>query len=70
MPIPHHSPHTESHTMGPDPLQRLSLAVKELNRLINRAKHLGELAEQPIPHQESSKSSLDNPGKHNLQIKK
>lgn len=62
MPIPHHTPDTESPRIAPDPLQRLSLAVKELNRLINRAKHLGELAEQPLPQQESSKASLQNPG--------
>ncbi|MGD9850643.1 MAG: hypothetical protein AB7T38_05205 [Nitrospirales bacterium] len=62
MPIPHHTPDTESPTIASDPLQRLSLAVKELNRLINRAKHLGELAEQPLPQQESPKASLQNPG--------
>ncbi|MDR4495131.1 MAG: hypothetical protein AB7P17_09840 [Nitrospirales bacterium] len=61
MPIPHHTPDLESPIMEPDPLQRLSLAVKELNRLIHRAKHLGALAEQPLPHQESSKASLQDP---------
>ena len=61
MQIPSHPPDTESHMIRPDPLQRLSLAVKELNRLINRAKHLGELAEQPLPQQEHSKSILHNP---------
>lgn len=62
MPIPHHSPDTESPTMGPDPLQRLSQAVKELNRLINRAKHLGELAKQPLLQQENSKATVPPPG--------
>lgn len=45
---PLHS-NVEPRAITADPLKRLSLAVKELNRLINRAKHLGELAKQPFP---------------------
>lgn len=62
MPTPHHSLHTESRTMGADPLQRLSQAVKELNRLINRAKHLGELAEQPLFQQEDPMAPMPPSG--------
>ena len=62
MPIPHHSPDPESHTMGPAHLQRLSQAVKELNRLINRAKHLGELAQQPLPQKDSLKATVPSSG--------
>ncbi len=32
-----------------DPFQRLSLAVHELDNLINRANQLGHFSEQPFP---------------------
>lgn len=54
MPILPPPSHTESSSRGLDPLQRLSKAVKELNRLISRAKHLGGLTEQPISDPEVS----------------
>jgi len=39
-----HSP-TNKH----DPIKRLSLAVRELDKLINRANQLASLSEQPFP---------------------
>lgn len=60
---------TEPQTIGPDPLKRLSLAVKELNRLINRAKHLGELAEQPLPQPPHLQSS-DTPSTGAISVPK
>jgi hypothetical protein len=40
---------TRSKEVGPDPFQRLSLAVSELDKLINRANQLAHLSEQPFP---------------------
>ncbi|MCB9710130.1 MAG: hypothetical protein R3B83_13295 [Nitrospirales bacterium] len=61
MPILPPPSHTESSSRGLDPLQRLSKAVKELNRLISRAKHLGGLTEQPISDPEVSSEPSQNP---------
>ncbi len=40
---------TSSKKVGQDPFKRLSLAVRELDKLINRANQLGHLSEQPFP---------------------
>ena len=40
---------TPSKKVGQDPFQRLSLAVSELDKLINRANQLAHLSEQPFP---------------------
>lgn len=37
-----------------DPFQRLSLAVHELDKLINRANQLGHFSEQPFPPDQST----------------
>ena len=60
----------EPHAITVDPLNRLSLAVKELNRLINRAKHLGELAKQPFPQPPDSQPSEQHPIASNVTQKK
>ena len=36
-------------TITPDPIKRISLAVRELDKLIDRAKQLASLSEQPFP---------------------
>ncbi len=41
-------PGKHSPTIKPDPIQRLSLAVLELDKLINRANQLASLSEQPF----------------------
>jgi hypothetical protein len=38
-----------SKKVGQDPFHRLSLAVRELDKLINRANQLGHFSEQPFP---------------------
>jgi len=40
---------TPSKKVGKDPFTRLSLAVRELDKLINRANQLAHLSEQPLP---------------------
>ncbi len=40
---------TSSKKVRQDPFQRLSLAVSELDKLINRANQLAHLSEQPFP---------------------
>jgi len=40
-------PHNPSPTIKHDPIKRLSLAVGELDKLINRANQLASLSEQP-----------------------
>lgn len=40
---------TPSEKVGEDPIKRLSLAVRELDKLINRANQLAHLSEQPWP---------------------
>ena len=42
-------PRNQSPTNKHDPIKRLSLAVRELDKLINRANHLASLSEQPFP---------------------
>ena len=42
--------HAPSKKASPNPSKRLSLAVKELDKLINRAKQLAHLSEQPFPN--------------------
>lgn len=39
-----------------DPLTRLSLAVRELDKLINRANQLAHLSEQTLPMDQSTQS--------------
>ena len=41
-------PSKHSPTIKPDPIKRLSLAVRELDKLINRANQLASLSEQPF----------------------
>ena len=41
-------PHNPSPTIKHDPIKRLSLAVRELDKLINRANQLASLSEQPF----------------------
>ena len=40
---------TPSEKAGEDPIKRLSLAVRELDKLINRANQLAHLSEQSLP---------------------
>ena len=49
-----HQPATDQQ----DPLTRLSLAVKELDKLINRANQLASLSEQLPPINQTEKSLL------------
>ncbi len=42
-------PGNQSPTIKRDPIKRLSLAVRELDKLINRANQLASLSEQPFP---------------------
>jgi hypothetical protein len=39
-----------------DPMKRLSLAVRELDKLINRANQLAQLSEQPYPPAQPTRS--------------
>jgi len=41
-------PSNHSSTITHDPIKRLSLAVRELDKLINRANQLASLSEQPF----------------------
>ena len=41
-------PHKPSPAIQHDPIKRLSLAVRELDKLINRANQLANLSEQPF----------------------
>ena len=43
------SPNPSFKKVGEDPLIRLTLAVRELDKLINRANQLAHLSEQPFP---------------------
>lgn len=45
---------TPSKKAGQDPIKRLSLAVLELDKLINRANQLAHLSEQPFPPDQST----------------
>ncbi|WP_443147627.1 hypothetical protein [Nitrospira sp.] len=44
-----------------DPLARLSLAVRELDKLINRANQLAHLSEQALPIDHSTQSDQCTP---------
>ena len=44
-----------------DPLTRLSLAVRELDKLINRANQLAYLSEQALPMDQSTQSDQCTP---------
>ena len=57
-----HCPVTAS--LGPDPRKRLSLAVKELTRLINHANQLAGLADQPFPNHEIPESPAQRQNIH------
>lgn len=46
---------TPSKKAGNDPFTRLSLAVRELDKLINRANQLAHLSEQPLPLDQSTR---------------
>ena len=50
-------PRNQSPTNTHDPIKRLSLAVRELDKLINRANHLTSLSEQPFPTIEAVRDS-------------
>ena len=41
-----------------DPIKRLSLAVRELDKLINRANQLASLSEQPFPKNKTGQPPL------------
>ena len=41
-----------------DPIKRLSLAVRELDKLINRANQLARLSEQPFPRNKTEQPPL------------
>lgn len=47
--------------VGQDPFKRLSLAVLELDKLINRANQLAHLSEQPVPPEPSSQLDSSTP---------
>ncbi len=42
-------PGNHTPTITRDPIKRIALAVRELDKLINRAKQLASLSEQPCP---------------------
>jgi hypothetical protein len=44
-----------SEKVGQDPFRRLSLAVRELDKLINRANQLGHFSEQSFPPDEPTR---------------
>lgn len=50
-----------SKKVGEDPLKRLSLAVRELDKLINRANQLAHLSEQALPMGQSTQSDQSTP---------
>ena len=59
-------PHTpmlfsnQSTTDEQDPLKRLSLAVRDLDKLINRANQLASLSEQPPPKGQTEEPPTDS----------
>lgn len=52
---------TPSKKVVKDPLARLSLAVRELDKLINRANQLAHLSEQALPMDNSNQSEPSVP---------
>jgi hypothetical protein len=52
---------TPSKKVGEDPIKRLSLAVRELDKLINRANQLAHLSEQPSPPNNSTQPDHTTP---------
>ena len=56
-------PRNQSPTNTHDPIKRLSLAVRELDKLINRAHHLTSLSEQPFSKNKTVQAPL--PTKNN-----
>ena len=52
---------TPSKKAGEDPLTRLSLAVRELDKLINRANQLAHLSEQPLLPDQSTQLDQGTP---------
>ena len=50
-----------SKKVGQDPIKRLSLAVRELDKLISRANHLAHLSEQPFTSDNSSQPDQATP---------
>lgn len=53
--------HNPSKKIKEDPLKRLSLAVRELDKLINRANQLAHLSEQSLPLDQSTQSDQSTP---------
>lgn len=47
-----------------DPFQRLSLAVRELDKLIHRANQLAHLSQQPLPSDQPDQSEQTSPPQH------
>jgi hypothetical protein len=54
---------TPSKKAAEDPLTRLSLAVRELDKLINRANQLAHLSEQPLPNHSTQSDQCTPPQK-------
>jgi len=52
---------TASKKVEKDPFKRLSLAIRELDKLINRANQLAHLSEQPSPPLPANSAYSDNP---------
>jgi hypothetical protein len=52
---------TPSEKVREDPIKRLSLAVRELDKLINRANQLAHLSEQPLPSDVPIQPDQTNP---------
>ncbi|WP_447964246.1 hypothetical protein [Nitrospira sp. Ecomares 2.1] len=50
-----------SKKVGEDSFKRLSLAVRELDKLINRANQLAHLSEQGIPWDQSTQPDQTHP---------
>lgn len=57
-------PEKQSPTHKHDPIKRLSLAVRELDKLINRANHLARLSEQSFSKVTSAQTSPLSPEHH------
>lgn len=53
--------HNPAKKVEEDPLNRLSLAVRELDKLINRANQLAHLSEQGLPMDQSTQSDQPTP---------
>jgi hypothetical protein len=51
-------PGNQSPTIKHDPIKRLSLAIRELDKLINRTNQLASLSEQPFPKNKTGQPSL------------